>query len=109
MNQHTNKSQFFLNLRGLPFVLAWVLAISVLIAQLHTLEHAELSGGNNHNVCLYCILGSELDAADIPAIPESVALGFSPVLLTSTNYQHKPVYVLYAFEGRAPPSISSII
>jgi len=108
MFHYTNQSQSFLNLRGLSFVFAWVLAIAILMAQLHTLEHAESSEEDNNDICLICILGSDLDAGDIPTTYKSVVVDFSLIFQTVTNYRHKPVYAHYAFQGRAPPPTSSI-
>jgi len=108
MHHHTNQSQSFLNLRGLSLVFAWVLAVTVLMAQLHTIEHAEFSEKYNNDICLFCILGSDLDAGDIPTTYKSFVVDFPSVLQTVTSYQHKPVHALFAFEGRAPPPTSSI-
>jgi len=108
MHHQTNQLQRFSNLRGLSFVFAGVLAVTILMAQLHTLKHAKISGEHNNDVCLLCILGSDLDAGDIPTTYKSVVVDFPSLLQAVTSYQYTPVDVLFAFDGRAPPLTSSI-
>ena len=89
--------------------LAWLLLAVQLFSQLHGLEHLEDADRDGHNeeVCQLCILSSGLDHASIDTVivaddqhqearlPRVDCKNFTPKLLTS-------------YQGRAPPSSSSI-
>jgi hypothetical protein len=89
--------------------LAWLLLVAQLFSQLHGLEHLEDPEYDEHSkeVCPLCILSSNLDHGSIDTVVVSGAQFHATRLpnLCSNNFTSR---LLTAYQGRAPPSPSSI-
>jgi hypothetical protein len=97
-------------LKSLRFIaLAWLLLVAQLFSQLHGLEHLEDAEYDEHSkeVCQLCILSSSLDHGSIDTVVISgaqVQVARLPNLCRN-NFTSR---LLTAYQGRAPPSPSSI-
>jgi len=97
-------------LKSLRFIaLAWLLLAAQLFSQLHGLEHLEESGQDGHKeeVCQLCILGSSLDHGSIETLGIS-ASRLKAARLADVGCKNFTPELLTSYQGRAPPSPSSI-
>jgi hypothetical protein len=91
-------------------LLAWMLLTAQLSSQLHLLEHLEHADHDEHGqeVCQLCILGADLGHGSIDTVVTSSAPLQTAWLSNVTCNNFTPA-LLTSYQGRAPPSLSSII
>jgi hypothetical protein len=96
------KSRYFI-------VLAWLLLAAQLCSQLHVLEHLEHADHDEHSneVCQLCILGADLHHGGIDTVVTSSA-PLQAAWLSNVGCKNFASTLLTSYQGRAPPSFSSI-
>jgi hypothetical protein len=96
------KSRYFI-------VLAWLLLAAQLCSQLHMLEHLEHADHDEHSneVCQLCILGTDLDHGGTDTVVISAAR-LQAAWLSNVSFKNFTPILLASYQGRAPPSFSSI-
>lgn len=88
--------------------LAGLLLAAQLLWQLHGLSHLD-HDEQGDEVCALCIVGTNLDASSLDALPLALIHHRPTPLPTPPSHSAPAGQALTAYQGRAPPVFSSIV